>query len=189
MWNIYLQIFSLIFISSILTDIHLVIGSILSDPTHREAWNVGNEIILPFLQVFKEFFTYADPKSSLFIFSVPLASLTVSIFILSLFSRQKNIRLIFFFIIFILILKTILDHNFIDHFLIGIFDILKVYNFQRIDRVIPIAFTLLFILYVTDLKNKSLRNFLYFLTFFSILSIQLKTPLLAISQHFLKTNI
>ena len=187
-WNIYLQIFSLIFISSILTDIHLVIGSVLSDPIHREAWNVGNKIILPFIQVFKEFFTYVDPKSSLFIFYVPLASLTVSVFILSLFSKQKNIRLIFFFIIFILILKTILNHNFIDPILIGIFDILKGYNFQRIDRIIPIAFTLLFILYVADLKNKSLRNFLYFLTFFSILSIQLKTPLPVIAQHFLKEN-
>ena len=97
-WNIYLQIFSLILISSILTDIHLIIGTILSDPIHREAWiwsvvqYEGNKTILPFLQVFKEFFTYGgDPKSSLFIFYVPLASLTVSIFILSLFSKQKNV--------------------------------------------------------------------------------------------------
>ena len=45
-WNIYLQIFSLIFISSILTDIHLVIGSVLSDPIHRTVWSVGNDTIL-----------------------------------------------------------------------------------------------------------------------------------------------
>ena len=187
-WNIYLQIFSLIFISSILTDIHLVIGLVLGDPIHRTAWNVGNDTILPFLQVFKEFFIYTNPKSALFIFYVPLVILTVSIFILSLFSKQKNIRVIFFFIIFILILKTILNHSLIDPVLIGIFDILKGYHFERIVRIIPIAFTLLFILYVVDLKNKSLKNFLYFLTFFSILSIQLKTPLPLIGQHFLKEN-
>ena len=187
-WNIYLQIFSLIFISSILTEIHLVIGVVLSDPIHREAWTVGNDTILPFLQVFKGFFTYADPKSAIFVFYVPLVILTVSIFILSLFSKQKNIRVIFFFIIFILILQTILNHNLIDPVLIGIVDILKGYNFQRINRIIPIAFTLLFILYVVDLKNKSLKNFLYFFTFFSILSIQLKTPLSLIGQHFLKEN-
>ena len=33
--NIYLQVFSVIIISSILSNIHLVIGSIVSDPIHR----------------------------------------------------------------------------------------------------------------------------------------------------------
>ena len=45
--KIYLQVLLVIIISSILSDIHLVIGSVLSDPIHREAWNVGNKIILP----------------------------------------------------------------------------------------------------------------------------------------------
>ena len=75
--NIYLQIFSVIFISSILSNIHLVIGSILSDPIHREAWIAGNNINLPFLKSFKDFITYVNPKGALFIFYVPLVSLTI----------------------------------------------------------------------------------------------------------------
>ena len=41
--NIYLQVLSVIIISSVLSNIHLVIGSILSDPIHREAFDLGND--------------------------------------------------------------------------------------------------------------------------------------------------
>ena len=117
-----------------------------------------------------------------------MASLSALLLILSSFSKQKNIRLLFLFIIFILILKSILGFSLIDNIFIGIFDILKGYNFQRIDRVITITYALLFILYVADLRNKSLKNILYFISFFAILSIQLKTPLPIMGQHFLKNN-
>ena len=189
--RIYLQIFSIIFISSILSNIHLVIGSVLSDPIHRgvgNAWGTENDIILPFLEAFKNFFTYINPKSALFIFYIPLVSLTTLTFILSLFSKQKNIRLILFFIIFILILKSVVHHSIIDNILIGVFDILKGYNFQRLDKIIPLTFTLLFVLSISNLKYKNLKKLLYFVSFLSILSIQLKTPLPVIGQYFLKEN-
>ena len=186
--NIYLQVLSVIIISSILSNIHLVIGSILSGPIHREAWSAGNNMILPFLEAFKNFFIYGDPKNAMFIFYVPLISLTTLIFILSLFSKQKKIRLLLFFIIFILILKSLVHHNLIDNILIGIFEILKGYNFQRLDRIILITFTLLFILFISNLKYRNLKKFLYFIAFFSIFSLQLKTPLPIISQYLLKEN-
>ena len=193
--RIYLQIFSIIFVSSILSNIHLVIGPVLSDPIHREAfnfagnaWGAENDIILPFLEVFKNFFTHVNPKSALFIFYIPLVSLTALTFILSLFSKQKNIRLILFFIIFILILKLVVDHSIIDSILIGIFDILKGYNFQRLGKIIPLALTLLFVLYISNLKYKNLKKLLYFVSFLSILSIQLKTPLPVIGHYFLEGN-
>ena len=61
--NIYLQVLSVIIIASVLSNIHLVIGSILSDPIHREAWNAGiggarKNMIFPFLEAFKNFFIY-----------------------------------------------------------------------------------------------------------------------------------
>ena len=186
--KIYLQVLLVIIISSILSNIHLVIGSILSDPLHREAWSAGNDMVSPFLKVFKNFFTYADPKNTLFVFYVPLFSLTTLIFILSLFSKQKNIRLVLFFIIFILILKSLAHHNIIDNILIGVFEILKGYSFQRLGKIIPIAFTLLFILFISSLQYNYLKKILYFISFLSILSLQLKTPLPIISQYFLKEN-
>jgi len=191
--NIYLQVLSVIIISSVLSNIHLVIGSILSDPIHREAWNAGiggarNNIIFPFLEAFKNFFIHGDPTNILFIFSVPLIILTVIVFFLSFFSKQKNIRILFFFIIFVLILKSLVHHNLIDNILIGIFEILRGYNFQRVDRIIPITFALLFILFISNLKYKNLKKFLYFVAFFSIFSLQLKTPLPVIGQYFIKEN-
>ena len=73
--NIYLQIFSVILISSILSDIHLVIGSVVGDPVHREVWNTNNnDIIISFLKVLEDFFTILfniNFKSPLFIFDVP----------------------------------------------------------------------------------------------------------------------
>ena len=186
--NIYFQVFLTIGIASILSNAHLVIGTILSEPIHREAWIEGKETILPIVTAFQNFFTYVHHKSALFIFYLPIASLTVLIFILSFFSKQKNIRFLLFFIIFILILKSLLHHNVIDNILIGIFDILKGYNFQRIDKIIPVTFSLLFILFLSDLKYKNLKKFLYFISLLSVLSIQLKTPLPVISQFFLKEN-
>ena len=186
--KIYLQVLLVIIISSILSNAHLIIGSILSDPIHREAFDLGNDTVSPFLEVFKDFFTYGNFKNALFVFNVPFASLTTLVFILSLFSKQKNIKLVLFFIIFTLILKSLTHHNFIDNILIGIFEILKGYNFQRLGKIIPITFTLLFILFISSLQYNYLKKILYFLSFLSILSLQLKTPLPIIGQHLLKEN-
>ena len=186
--NIYLQIFSIVLISSILANIHLIIGSTTGDPIHREIWDLKSaDIITSFILSFKGLF-FINLANPLFIFYTPLDSLSVLLLIFSLFSKQKNIRTIFFFIVFIVILRSILDYNLVDHIFIGIFDILKGYNFERVDRIIILAYTLLFVLFITSLKNKNFKNFLYFISLLSILAIQLKTPLPAIGQHFLKKN-
>ena len=65
---------------------------------------------------------------------------------------------------------------------------MKGYNFQRLGRIIPIAFTLLFILFISSLQYNYLKKILYFLSFLSILSLQLKTPLPIIGQYLLKEN-
>jgi len=186
--NIYFQVFSVLLISSMLSNIYLVIGSVLGDPIHREVWNVrGNDIIISFLNVFKDFFTI-NFDNPLFIFYIPLSILSALLLILSSFSKQKNIRLLLFFIISVLILKSILNTDLLDSIFIGILDIFRGYNFARIDRIIPIAYTLLFVLYIVNLKNKNLKKFLYCISFLSILSIQLKTPLPIIGQYYLKKN-
>jgi hypothetical protein len=186
--SIYLQIFSIVLISSILANIHLIIGSTTGDPIHRGIWDLKSaDIITSFILSFKGLF-FINLANPLFIFYTPLDSLSVLLLIFSLFSKQKNIRKIFFFIVFIVILRSILDYNLVDHIFIGIFDILKGYNFERVDRIIILAYTLLFVLFITGLKNKNFKNFLYFISLLSILAIQLKTPLPAIGQHFLKKN-
>ena len=75
-----------------------------------------------------------------------------------------------------------------DNIFVGFLEILKGVNFVRVDKIIPITFTLLLVIYITDLKSKNLKNFLYFISIFSVFSIQLSTPLPIIGQHFLKEN-
>jgi len=186
--TIYLKVFSLILFSSILSNIHLVIGSIVSSTIHRESWNMGNVATSPFLEVIKEFFLKTNFEDPLFIFYLPLAFLSALILILPSFSKQKKIIILIFFIIFILILKSILHHNFIDHILVGAFDVFKGFNFQRVDRIIPLAYTLLLILYIGILKKKVFKNFLYFISFLAIICIQLKVPLPELGKYFLNKN-
>ena len=186
--NIYLQIFSIILISLILANIHLIIGSTVGDSIHRGIWDLKNaDITTSFISSFKSLF-FTSSENPLIIFYTPLNFLSALLLIFSLFSEQKNIRMIFFFIVSILILRSILNYNLIDNIFIGIFDVLKGYNFKRVDRIIILAYTLLFVLFITSLKNKNFKNFLYFISLLSILAIQLKTPLPRIGQYFLKKN-
>ena len=186
--NIYLQIFSIILISLILANIHLIIGSTVGDSIHRGIWDLKNaDITTSFISSFKSLF-FTSSENPLIIFYTPLNFLSALLLIFSLFSEQKNIRMIFFFIVSILILRSILNYNLIDNIFIGIFDVLKGYNFERVDRIIILAYTLLFVLFITSLKNKNFKNFLYFISLLSILAIQLKTPLPRIGQYFLKKN-
>jgi len=186
--NIYLQIFSIILISLILANIHLIIGSTVGDSIHRGIWDLKNaDITTSFISSFKSLF-FTSSENPLIIFYTPLNFLSALLLIFSLFSEQKNIRMIFFFIVSILILRSILNYNLIDNIFIGIFDVLKGYNFNRVDRIIILAYTLLFVLFITSLKNKNFKNFLYFISLLSILAIQLKTPLPRIGQYFLKKN-
>ena len=104
------------------------------------------------METFKDFFNFnfANP---LFVFYLPLTCLSILFLIPTIFSEKKNIKLLFYFIFIILFLKVLLGYNLIDNIFIGILGIFKGYNFQRIDRIIPIAYSLLFILYLASLKT------------------------------------
>jgi len=187
-FKIYLQVFSVIIIALLLSNIHLIIGSVLSEPIHREAWVNQNNILLPFIESFTHFFTYINYKNSYFLFYVPVIILTTLLFFLSMFSKHREIKLIFLFIIFILVLRSLLHHNIIDTILIGILEIFKGYNFQRLDRILPITTTLLFVLFISNLRYINFKKTLLFLSFLSIFSLQLKIPLPEIGQYILKKN-
>ena len=121
-----------------------------------------------------------------FFFYIPLTCLSLILLILPLFSKLKKIKLLIFFIISILILKGILHHNIIDYFLIGFLDIFKGFNFQRVDRIVPITYSLLFVLYLSFLKSENLKKLFYFMSLLSIICIQLKMPLPPITQYLLQ---
>ena len=183
--NIYIQVLSIILIVPILSSMHLIIGSILSDPIHRTVFVGRTDLITSFLNAFNFFLIGLRDVDPLFFFKVPLHILYTLLLALSLFSNEKKIKLLFFFIISILILQSIVGSNLINIFFIGIFNIFEGFNFARIDRVLPLAFTLLFIF---KLNNKNLKGLLYFVSIISILSIQFQTPLPQIVKYILQKN-
>ena len=186
--NIYIQVFSVILIFSILSSLHLIFGSIWSDPIHRTVFGIRTDLITSSLAAFNFLligYNYASPVD---FFIAPLDILFTFLLILSFFSNQKKIKLVFFFTISILIIISILGSNLIDHFFIGILDVLKGFSFTRVDRILPLVFTLLFVLFVVELKNKNLKRFLYFISILSILLIQLKAPLPQITKYLLQKN-
>jgi hypothetical protein len=187
-YNVFFQIYSIILISLILTGIHIVIGSFSELVSHREAFIIDNtnSILIHIIDTFKKIYYGLQFSKPLYFFDIPLALLVGFLLILSIFSYQKKIKSILFFIIFIFILKLILGTNFIH----GIFlETLKGYNFLgRVDRVINVTYSLLFIFLLTYLKNKNLKILLYILSFITIISIQVKTPLPVITEIFLKNN-
>ena len=186
--DIYIKVFSVIIIAIVLSSLHLIIGSLSEIAIHRVDFALRHDLIFSFIDSLKGVFFGLQFNNFIFIFKIPLIILFAILLTTSFFSRQKNMKLIFYFIIFILFLKSIFGSNLIDNFFIGALNILKGFNFTRVDKILPLAFALLFILYISILENKNLKKFLYVLSFFSVISVQLMTPLPEIGQYFLKNN-
>ena len=187
-FNLYFKVLSVVIISSALTDIHIVIGSIFGPTLHRELFMEGKDFISTFKEAFGNIFFSLNFKKPLFIFEFFLVFLLGLISIISFFKKEKNIRFILFLMIGILFLQAFLGyHYFVDNVFIGFLDIFKGYHF-KLERVIPLSFALLFIFQMREIKIKILRKFLFLTLLLSIFFIQIKIPTLAIGQHYLTKN-
>lgn len=186
--KIYFQIFFTILTATILSNIHLIIGSAISEPIHRESFISRTDIVSSFREVFEYFLIDFNSANPLFIFDMPIIVLSIILLFLSILSKERDIKLIFIFIISVLILQSILGSTILNYVLVGIFDVFKSINFTRVYQILPVAYTLLFILLISHFKNKNLKYLLYFVSFIAIISLQLKTPLPVITQYFLKKN-
>ena len=187
--KIYLQVFSLIFFSSIIVNLHLIIGSTFFEPIHRISFYTRTDLLTSFLETIN-FLTFNYNKSHpLYYFDIPLNFLFTFLFALGLLSKDKSIKLISYFLIAVLLIKSIFGSNIMDYFFSGIFEVLSSLQFTRIDRILPLAFSILFLLFIKKSRNFYLKNILFFLCFFSILSIQLKTPLPIITKYQLQNNL
>ena len=186
--SIYFQVILTVIFASILSNIHLIIGAVFFEPVHRVDRIVDNNIIFPFFTLFQDFFNDSARLSPKIIFSLPLYCLGGFVIFVSIFLKRKEIKLIIFFLIFVSITMTLLQPSIINNIIFGVFEILKGYNFQRIKHIIPLAFALLFIFSISELKRNNLKKFIYTLTFVSVISLQLATPLTIIGGSFLKAN-
>jgi len=187
-FKLYFKVFSIIIISSTLTNIHIVIGSIFGPTLHRETFNKSKDFLYTFKEQFGNMFFTLDLKDPLFVFEIFSVFLLSLLVILSIFKNDKKIRLILFFMFSILIVKSVLVSNFfMENVFVGALEIFRGYHF-KFGRITPLAYSLLFIFYIQKTKIKALRNFLYIVFFFAIFFIQLKIPAPAIAQYYLNNN-
>ena len=186
--SIYFQVILTVIFASILSNIHLIIGTVFFEPVHRIDRIQDNNIIFPFFTLFQSFLAGGESLTPRIIFSIPMFCLSGLVVFVSIFLKRKEIKLIIYFLIFVVIAITLLQPSIINNILFGVFEILKGYNFQRVRHIIPLAFALLFIFSISELKRKNLKKFIYTLAFVSVISLQLATPLRIIGGSFLKAN-
>ncbi len=187
--KLYIKTFLIIIGAMFLSGSHLIIGTIVSDEIiHRVDFIMRDSYLDAFLNPFKSLFGILEYNNFKTIFKIPLSILYFILIIFSLFSKDKKIRFLFYFISFIIFLEIFLLSPLLNNIFIGPLTILKAIQFQRVHGIIPISFILIFIFYISILKNKGLKKLLYVLSFSSLISIQMMTPLPEISQHFIIKN-
>ena len=187
--SIYIKFFTTLLIPLILSSLHILVGMLTETITHRADFIARSDLSLSIINTLHRFFYGLSFNEYEDIFYLPLFILKVILLTTFFFHKNKQINFLFYFIIFTLILKTLLGYNLIDYFFVGILEFLKGINYGRVDRVLPIVFTLLLIFNISTLKNKNFINFLYIFSFFSMISLQIMTPLPELGKVFLKKNI
>ena len=110
----------------ILSGFHLIIGTIISDEIfHRSDFVIRRDDIDTLLSPFKSLFGIPHNGDFMGIFKIPLHILYFVLITFSLFLKDRNIRLLFYFISFVIALEIICGLTFIDNFFIGPLSILK----------------------------------------------------------------
>ena len=184
--KLYIKVFLIIIGAMILSGFHLIIGTIISDEIfHRSDFVIRMDPVESLLSPLKALFGIPHNGDFRNIFKIPLHILYFILITFSLFLKDRNIRLLFYFISFVIALEIICGLTFIDNFFIGPLSILKGFSFTRVSRIFPILFILLFIFSISILKNQKVKKVLYILSLSSVISIQLMTPIPEISQYFL----
>jgi hypothetical protein len=188
-FNHGLKIFFTIFLSILLVNLHLIFATLLSDVvTHRENFIIRESFLVSSLETVKEIFLIINIHDISFFFLIPLGLLYVTIILASVATREKKIKNILYFFIFILFLLTLGGSTLIEFFFIGPLDIFSSINFRRINRVIPLFMTMLLIYNILNIKKSSIKIFIYSLSIITALSLQLMIPVKETIRSFIKPN-
>ena len=183
----YKKIYLTIIISIFLSHAHLIIGTIISEPIHRIEFTP----IFHFSNIISNFFgdlLLLSPNANLFVlFNLPVALLLIFLYSQSLISKNIFLRKILLFIFSIFIIKSL--YNYFAPLLnqINYFKFISSINFERIDRIFPLLFVLLFANIINN-KTKRLKVFINYFCLTSVILLQLKLPVTEISSNWIKQN-
>jgi len=175
-FKVFFTLFFLIFLGIILSNLHLILISFSDLQMHREDI-VMNDFYTSILLSLKSLFLGLNINNPIFFFTIPQIILYLLLIIVAIKKQDRKINYLLYFIFFIVFLRSIVSSNFMEFFLIGPLEFLRGFNFGRIDRVLPLAMTLLLITQLTQTKIIYLKKIIFSFSIFSIIILQLGNPL------------
>ena len=123
------------------------------------------------------------------IYQIPKEILYIFLVISSLFLKNKKGLLIATFIFLVFFTRTVFGSNIIDILLENMFVFLKGFNFTRIDKILPLLFSLLLIYNLSYLRSENYKKIIYTLVVVSSISLQLAFPQTELIKQFFENNL
>ena len=187
-FKLIIVFFSFLTVAIIISAIPIILNLVLDTGIHREdfishksIFNLSGflAILIGFISINKFYGLFFLPKKVLFFF----------LFISSFLSKKKNLLSLIFFLIFIYFLSIAFSSNLIQNIFKEYFSFLSGFNFSRINRILPLIFSLILIFNINIIKSKYVKKIIFFSSLFVILSIQISIPLTEAVKVFFKNNL
>ena len=175
-------------VSIFISSLPIIISLIELGQTHRINFE-NNEINLIISESLKHFLTITATKGIEDLYPIPLFFLYCLILFTSISSRQKNIVMMSYFLIFLYISSLFINPFLKSIIFLNFLTFLQGFNFQRIDRAIPLIITILLSYNLKTLNKSYLKKVFYFLSIFTIIIIQSHTPLREAGKNLLQNNL
>jgi len=180
--------FGSISISILVASLPIILSTIEIQETHRLNTDFNN-IYLILSNTLNLFTTKFSTKGLEDLFPIPLFFLYFFILLFSITSKEKILVRLGFFLILLfgislfinLFMKNIIFLNFLS-FLQG-------FNFQRIDRIIPLIISVMIAHNLKVLNKSYLKKFIYFLSISAIVTIHASFPLKEAGKILLQNNL
>ena len=179
--------FGTITLSMIASNMPIIL-SVIGEPLHRaaiEKENLTNILRGEFLNIYKIF--YPNNLTSIFFLGSNL--LKLFLLIMCFFIKNKNLRLIAFFIICTYLSKILFSSDISQIIFKNVLEFLQGYNFSRIENILPLLFSIILVVILNLNEKKTINQILIFLTIFSTISHQIYLPSKEFAKEFLKNNL
>ena len=180
--------FASISISMMISSLPIIFSLKGIKETHRLNFEIP-DYSLELTDLFNTFFNFFSVKALEELFLLPLLFLCFVILILSITSNKKKLVFLTFFLIIVFTASLIINPFFKNIIFQDFMIFMKGYNFQRIDRIIPLIMSTLIVYNLNLLNNLNFKKLIYFLTIFTVITIQISYPIRETGKQFLQKNL
>jgi len=165
-----------------------LILSVLDEPIQKTVVE-KKELLTVIIFEFKNLYNVLMPSSIRNIFLLPTNILKILILIYCLLAKNKKIKLFLLFFLSIYLLRILLTSDLSQIIFNNFLTFLRGFEFSRIDKILPLIFSILLVAILNTSKNKKLRNVMIVLTFVSSICFQIYVPIQESAKKLLEINL